>query len=193
MIRSLLALLLLGLAAGARAETPSLDWQKWDHSLFDRAAREDKYILLHMAAVWCHWCHVMEGTTYRDPEIQRRILENFIPVRVDQDADPALSYRYENWGWPATVMLDKDGNEIFKRRGYIPPELFSKLLAAVIEDPSALPSYNAAVPVDPNAVALSSERRQHTERLVLKGYDRDNGGFGDTHRFIHGDTLEWAL
>ena len=114
-------------------------------------------------------------------------------MRVDQDSDPALSYRYENWGWPATIMLDKDGNEIFKRRGYIPPELFAKLLAAVIEDPSALPAYTVGAAVDPNAVALSTERRARTEALLLKSYDRANGGFGDTHRFIHGDTLEWAL
>ncbi|WP_428669345.1 DUF255 domain-containing protein [Reyranella sp.] len=93
-----------------------------------------------MAAVWCQWCHVMEGTTYRDPAIQAAILDRFIPVRVDQDADLELSYRYEDWGWPATIMLDKDGNEIFKRRDYIPPELFAKLLVAVIDDPSALPS-----------------------------------------------------
>ncbi|MCV4777340.1 hypothetical protein OFM21_31675, partial [Escherichia coli] len=84
-----------------------------------------------------------------------------------------------------------DGNEIFKRRGYIPPELFAKLLAAVIEDPSALPTYAAGSAVDPNAVALSAERRARTEELLLKSYDKANGGFGDTHRFIHGDTLEW--
>ena len=148
-MKRLLALVLLLFAGMAHAETPPLAWQKWDPALFDRAAREDKYILLHMAAVWCHWCHVMERTTYRDPAIQQRIAEKFIAVRVDQDADPALSYCYENWGWPATIMLDKDGNEIFKRRGYIPPDLFGKLLAAVIEDPSALPSYNGAE-IDPN-------------------------------------------
>ena len=146
-----------------------------------------------MAAVWCHWCHVMERTTYRDPAIQQRIAEKFIAVRVDQDSDPALSYRYENWGWPATIMLDKDGNEIFKRRGYIPPELFGKLLAAVIEDPSALTTYTAGATVDPNAIALSAERRAGTEDLLQKSYDTANGGFGDTHRFIHGDTLEWVL
>jgi uncharacterized protein YyaL (SSP411 family) len=192
-MRGLLALVLLVFAATAHAETPSLSWQTWNPSLFDRAQREDKYILLHMAAVWCHWCHVMERTTYRDPAIQQRIAEKFIAVRVDQDADPALSYRYENWGWPATIMLDKDGNEIFKRRGYIPPDLFGTLLAAVIEDPSALPAYNVGAEVDPNATALSAERRERTEALVLKSYDRVNGGFGDTHRFLHGDTLEWAL
>src|SRR5882672_2955617 len=162
-MRRLLALLLLVLAGPVHAETPSLPWQKWDPALLDRAGREDKYILLHMAAVWCHWCHVMEGTTYRDPAIQKAILEKFIPVRVDQDADPALSYRYENWGWPATIMLDKDGNEIFKRRGYIPPDLFAKLLAAVIEDPSALPSYTVGAEVDPHAVSLTAERRERTE------------------------------
>ena len=47
--------------------------------------------------------------------------------------------------------------------------------------------------VDPNAVALSAERRERTEALLSKSYDKANGGFGDTHRFIHGDTLEWVL
>ena len=63
----------------------------------------------------------------------------------------------------------------------------------MIEDPSALPAYNVGAEVDPNATALSAERRERTEALVLKSYDRVNGGFGDTHRFLHGDTLEWAL
>ena len=192
-MQRLIVLLLLILATPVSAETPSLAWQKWNPELFDRAGRENKYILLHMAAVWCHWCHVMEGTTYRDPEIQKTIADKFIPVRVDQDADPELSYRYEAWGWPATIMLDKDGNEIFKRQGYIPPELFKKLLAAVIEDPSALPSLKAGIEVDPNAVALSPERRAKVEQAMLAGYDKEHGGFGPVQHFIHGDTLEWAL
>ncbi len=70
-----------------------------------------------------------------------------------QKWDPALFDRYEIWGWPATVVLDRDGNEIFKRRGYIPPELFGKLLAAVIEDPSALPTFAVGAAVRPEAVA----------------------------------------
>ena len=192
-MKRLLALLLILSAGAAQAETPSLPWQKWDPALFERAAREDKYILLHMAAVWCHWCHVMEGTTYRDPEIQKTILEKFIPVRVDQDADPALSYRYENWGWPATIMLDSKGEEIFKRRGYLPPELFGKLLAAVIADPSALPSETVGAQIDPDAIGLTADRRALTETRMLEIYDKAHGGFGTTHRFIQADMLEWAL
>src|ERR1700754_2014531 len=192
-MRRLLFLLFVLISSAAHAETPPLPWQKWNPSLLDRAGKEQKYILLHMAAVWCHWCHVMEGTTYRDPAIQKTILDKFIPVRVDQDADPELSYRYEDWGWPATIMLDKDGNEILKRRGYIPPELFAKLLVAVIEDPSPLPSLERGAEVAPNAVALSEKRRTEVEALLLKGYDKVHGGFGDAQHFIHADTIEWAL
>ena len=50
-MRRLLALFLLAFTVPAQAETPSLAWARWEPSLFDRAAREDKYILLHMAAV----------------------------------------------------------------------------------------------------------------------------------------------
>ncbi len=192
-MKRLLVLLLLFVSSVAHAETPSLPWKKWDPALLDQAGKEHKYILLHMAAVWCHWCHVMEGTTYADPAIQKTILDKFIPVRVDQDADPELSYRYEDWGWPATIMLDKDGNEIFKRRGYIPPELFAKLLVAVIEDPSALPALDKTAAIDPNVVGLSADRRASIEAALLQGYDKQHGGFGDAQHFIQADTIEWAL
>jgi uncharacterized protein YyaL (SSP411 family) len=90
-------------------------------------------------------------------------------------------------------MLDKDGNEIFKRRGYIPPELFGKLLVAVIQDPSALPSITVGAAVDPDAVGLSDQRHATTEAMLLKAYDRQHGGFGTTQRFLQGDIVEWAL
>ncbi|MBM3643241.1 MAG: thioredoxin domain-containing protein [Alphaproteobacteria bacterium] len=193
---SLIAILIAvapALTPSARADQSGLTWHRWSDALFDRAARENKYILLHMAAVWCHWCHVMERTTYRDPAIQRRLAERFIAVRVDQDSDPELSYRYENWGSPATIMFDKDGNEIFKRRGYISPELFDRLITAVIEDPSALPEQRLGVEVPPSVGGLSAARRAQTETLIDAAHDKINGGFGNVHRFIHGDTVEWAL
>ncbi|MBV8391547.1 MAG: thioredoxin domain-containing protein, partial [Alphaproteobacteria bacterium] len=85
------------------------------------------------------------------------------------------------------------GNEILKRQGYLPPELFKKLLAAVIEDPSALKTVAIGVPVDANAVSLSPERRAKIEALMLESYDRVHGGFGQNQHFIQADALEWAL
>ena len=39
-------------------------WNAWGPEPFERAQREDKPILLGISAVWCHWCHVMDETSY---------------------------------------------------------------------------------------------------------------------------------
>ena len=62
----------------------------------------------------------MEDITYRDPEVIRLLRSRYIAVRVDQDSRPDLSNRYEDYGWPATIVFDANGNEIVKRQGYIP-------------------------------------------------------------------------
>ncbi|HKU95136.1 MAG TPA: DUF255 domain-containing protein [Vineibacter sp.] len=198
-LRALFTVLLLAASFGGPAAQADdakghpVGWQDWTSDVFARAERENRYIILHMAAVWCHWCHVMEGTTYRDPAVLKLIGEKFIPVRVDQDSHPELSYRYENWGWPATIMFDKDGNEIFKRQGYLPPELFAKLLVAVIEDPSALPASGLDAKARHGEHALDDATREKLEELYGGAYDGIHGGFGAVHRFIHGDTVEYAL
>jgi thiol:disulfide interchange protein len=58
----------LGVAAwtGAQAGDESLTWESWSPQLFDRARAEQRLVILDLEAVWCHWCHVMERTTYRD-------------------------------------------------------------------------------------------------------------------------------
>ncbi|MBI2537736.1 MAG: DUF255 domain-containing protein, partial [Gemmatimonadetes bacterium] len=38
-----------------------VEWHPWSAEAFERAKRENKPILLDIGAVWCHWCHVMDG------------------------------------------------------------------------------------------------------------------------------------
>jgi uncharacterized protein YyaL (SSP411 family) len=193
-MRVLFASLFLILAASplARAADGGLvPWRDWSDAAFEQARTEDRFVLLHLAAVWCHWCHVMEATTYRDAAVLKLIGERFVPVRVDQDSHPALSYRYEHIGWPGTVILDGDGAEVLKRRGYVPPELFLRLHIA-IEDPSAIPAsgvYPDPAPEGP----LAPERRRAVEETVTAMQDARHGGFGDVHRFLQADALELAL
>jgi len=78
------------------AEPPTISWQGWSDNLFEQARRENKFVLLDLEAVWCHWCHVMAETTYKDPEVARLIGAKYIAVRVDQDSRPDLSNRYED-------------------------------------------------------------------------------------------------
>ena len=68
-MKIIVALLLLFVASLANAE--AIAWQPWSDDVFARAKRDNKFVLLDLEAVWCHWCHVMEETTYRDPKSSR--------------------------------------------------------------------------------------------------------------------------
>jgi len=138
MRRLVAALLLIWTATGfAAAPTAAkIDWQPWSDGVFERAAREKRFVLLDLEAVWCHWCHVMDEVTYSDPKVVALIKSKYIPVRVDQDSRPDISRRYENYGWPATVVFNAEGGEIVKRRGYLAPQVMISMLEEIIVDPS---------------------------------------------------------
>src|ERR1700690_3084586 len=99
-------LILLAMAAAASAQKAAapaskLAWQPWSDKVFADAKRENRFVLLDLEAVWCHWCHVMDANTYSDPTVIKLLQSRYIVVKVDQDSRPDLSARYEDYGWPA--------------------------------------------------------------------------------------------
>ena len=71
--------------------------------MFDEARNGRRIVLLEVSAAWCHWCHVMERTTYADARVRERLARRFLPVKVDADARPDLAERYAEYHWPAGV------------------------------------------------------------------------------------------
>lgn len=182
-------------AAPASADgRPTPAWQTWSAGLFARAQTENRFVLLDLEAVWCHWCHVMEETTYRDPKVTELLAKKYIPVRVDQDANPDLAARYGDWGWPATIVFAPDGSEIVKRRGYIPPEGMASLLQAIIGDPSPGPSVLMAAEAAPASSAfLTPQEEAELATRFDEAFDEENAGWGSLHRFIGTDFMDFAL
>src|SRR5271155_3545401 len=119
---------------GKSAGAPKIHWMGWNDEVFAQAKRENKFVLLDLEAVWCHWCHVMDETTYSDERVQKLLQGKYLAVKVDQDSRPDLSNRYEDYGWPATVVFSADGQEIIKRQGYLEPKQFASILQAIIDD-----------------------------------------------------------
>jgi thiol:disulfide interchange protein len=180
----ILALLISFLVSAARAEEKSaIDWQPWSDKIFERAAAEHKFVLLDLGAGWCHWCHVMDELTYSDPKVIELLRAKYIAVRVDQDARPDLSNRYEDYGWPATVVFNAERGEIVKRQGYIPPKPMASLLQAIIDDPTPGPSVEPEPVVIPAAdSALTKEQRAAMRAAFLGAYDSGLGGWGEVHK-----------
>ena len=77
-----------------------------------------KPVLLAISAVWCHWCHVMDETTYSDPRVLAAIADGFVAVRIDNDRRPDLNRRYNMGGWP-TDRLSHAGRR-GADRGHLP-------------------------------------------------------------------------
>jgi uncharacterized protein YyaL (SSP411 family) len=193
MRRLVAALFLLWTLPGYTANS-KIDWQPWSDSVFERAARENRFVLLDLEAVWCHWCHVMDEVTYSDPKVVELIKSRYIPVRVDQDARPDISRRYENYGWPATVVFNAEGGEIVKRRGYLPPEVMISMLEEIIVDPSPV-DYGDDEPVTKFAdnPLLSSKLRKSLETAFYDTHDPKLGGLKQFQKFIDHDSVEYGL
>jgi uncharacterized protein len=176
------------------ANPPAIDWQPWSDGVFARAQEEHRFVLLDLGTSWCHWCHVMERITYEDPKVIELIRARYLPVRVDADARPDLANRYEDYGWPATIVLGPDRGEIVKRQGYIPPRPMASLLQAIIDDPTPGPSVLPEPALtSSDETELRPETRERFRQVLIESYDQRQAGWGTSHKFLPWDVIEYCL
>jgi uncharacterized protein len=107
-------------------------WRPWGDAAFAEARSSGKPILLSLSAVWCHWCHVMDETTYSNADVISTVNDGFVPVRVDNDRRPDINRRYNMGGWPSTGFLTAEG-EVITGATYVPPHAMLDALARVSE------------------------------------------------------------
>ena len=173
----------------------SVVWSSWSAEAFARARRERRPVLIHVAAVWCHWCHVMEEETYRDPRVVSLLQRSFVAIRVDGDARPDIAERYQRWGWPATAVLSPDAQPVLERRGFQPAGPFVALLEGVVRDLRAgRPVVRRPEPPPPPAGPADLERLRATAALQLDGYyDEAEHGWGSPQKYPYSAPVEHAF
>jgi uncharacterized protein YyaL (SSP411 family) len=107
-----------------------IKWRPWGEPAFAEARRLGRPILLSISAVWCHWCHVMDETSYSDTRVIAAVNEHFVPIRVDNDRHPDVNRRYNMGGWPTTAFLAPSG-DVLTGGTYLPPDQMLESLARV--------------------------------------------------------------
>src|SRR6266571_1680348 len=176
-------------------------WREWGESAFREASERDVPILLDIGAVWCHWCHVMDRTTYDDPEVARAVEESFVPVKVDNDRRPDINRRYNMGGWPTTAFLTPSG-QILTGGTYFPPETMRSILRQVSEAWGERKGelQEKIAQLRERQIAAPQQKGPLTSSIVdrvLGGiaarYDRRFGGFGPEPKFPHAQALELLL
>jgi uncharacterized protein YyaL (SSP411 family) len=176
-----------------------LAWAAFGPETFARARAEHRFVVLDGSAEWCHWCHVMEATTYHDPVVQKILGDRFIATKVDIDTRPDIAERYGDWGWPATVVFTPDGQELGKYRGYIDPAAFADVLRQIVSTgaartPSvATPSHDAPARTAPLSEGEIAWISRMTELELDDYWDPDQGSWGRVQKAPVYSDNEWAL
>ncbi|NJN38986.1 MAG: thioredoxin domain-containing protein [Acaryochloridaceae cyanobacterium CSU_3_4] len=111
------------------AENP-IDWWPWCDEALALAAADDKPIFLSVGYSSCHWCTVMEGEAFSNPEIATFMNANYIPIKVDREERPDLDSIYMQavqimtgqGGWPLNMFLTPGNLVPFYGGTYFPIE-----------------------------------------------------------------------
>src|SRR3989449_8198721 len=169
-------------------------WREWGEDAFAEATRSGKPILLALSAVWCHWCHVMDETSYSDAGVIGFINEHYVPVHVDNDQRPDINARYNMGGWPTTAFLTPEG-EILAGATYVPPDQMKDLLPKVNVhwQSNRLEIAGKAQELrQRRQTAMSGARGELSGRSFddilrsgIENYDPVYGGFGAAPKFPH--------
>jgi uncharacterized protein YyaL (SSP411 family) len=192
-------------------------WFPWSPEAFANAREQDRPILLDIGAVWCHWCHVMDGESYEDPSLAEFLNANFTCMKVDRDERPDVDTRYQRavqaftgqGGWPLTAFLTPEG-ETFYGGTYFPPDgkygrpgfrtVLEQVLRVYREQRPQVSNQAGAVR---RLIAESLDESGTGDPTVdllaqaVSGmqqvFDFSNGGFGNAPKFPHPAAVQLLL
>ena len=175
-----------------------INWHPWSKDTFDEARRTRRPILLSISAVWCHWCHVMDETTYSHPSVIDLINREYVPVRVDNDVRPDINQRYNMGGWPTTAFLTSNG-DILTGATYLPPDQMAGALVRIADYYRGNQAEIASRVLEARKRAASGVARSAGEldpglvesilTAVKNAYDPEYGGFGAAPKFPQTDAI----
>ena len=193
-------------------------WSPWGDAAFARARQEKKPILLDIGAVWCHWCHVMDGESYEDPAVAELLNRDFVCIKVDRDERPDVDARYQRavqalsgqGGWPLTAFLTPEG-EVFFGGTYFPPDnnaygrpgfrrVLMEIARAFREEQERITTNAHAIREhvvqtldEAKPGVVSADLVSGAADQMAKLFDVRYGGFGSAPKFPHPAAIEFLL
>jgi thiol:disulfide interchange protein len=79
-------------------------------SSLERARRENKRVLVEVAAIWCPSCHRLDRELFTHPEVRRRITNDLVFSRLEHDSPEGKAFQAQVGarGFPTLWLVDPD-------------------------------------------------------------------------------------
>ena len=98
-----------------------VNWFPWGNEALEKAASENKILIISIGYAACHWCHVMEKETFENEEAAEIMNEHFVCIKVDREERPDIDHIYmdaiqlmnQRGGWPLNIFALPDGRPFF--------------------------------------------------------------------------------
>jgi uncharacterized protein YyaL (SSP411 family) len=111
-----------------------VDWYPWGDEAFERAAKEQKPVLVSIGYSACHWCHVMERESFENAAVAAYMNEHFINIKVDREEHPDVDHMYMDavqaisgsGGWPLNVFVTPERLPFYGGTYYPPRPAFNR-------------------------------------------------------------------
>ena len=107
----------------------------------EKAAKENKDMIVDFYTDWCHWCKVMDEKTFHNDSIAKKLSERFVTVRINaEDANTTATFKGHTFnniqltqafrvsGFPSLAFISPEQEVITVMPGYIPAEQFTYVL-----------------------------------------------------------------
>ncbi|RNI26496.1 thioredoxin family protein [Rufibacter latericius] len=129
-----------------------LQWLTLEQALQKNKTKPRK-ILVDVYTDWCGWCKKMDKQVYRNPEVVKKLNQDFYVVRLNAEQRQSITvqgktYKYlekykahelalsllnGQMSYPSTVFLNEKQQIMERVPGYIPPKDFLRALAYLSE------------------------------------------------------------
>ncbi len=184
-----------------------VDWYPWGDEAFEKAQAEDKPIFLSIGYSTCHWCHVMERESFKDPEVAKMLNKLVVSIKVDREERPDLDHIYMmvcqlltgSGGWPLNIIMTPDQKPYFAGT-YIPKEtglgrtgivdLIPRLVQVwtdqrdeVNQSAEKIVTALESVDRDDQEGDLDEAALHMTFQQLAERFDEKYGGFGEAPKF----------
>lgn len=96
----------------------------------ERAGRENKLVLVEVAAIWCPSCRRLDREVFAHPDVRRRIANDFVFSRLEHDSPEGRAFHEKVGaaGFPTLWLVNASGNVVSRLNLTFEPAAFLRQL-----------------------------------------------------------------